>query len=207
MNYKSSILISSSEKRLVSLIEKRIATKSDKTEVDNRIWDLFGEEWCIMFTDLSGFSRYSEQFGIIHFLQTIVESEKILIPIIEDHDGVLIKSEGDSLLVIFRNVKKAVKASISMQNTLKEYNKTKLEEEKVLLCLGLGFGKILKIGDVDVFGEEVNLASKLGEDIAKSYEILVTQSVKNAISDLENISFEEGGSVFNDSKPYFKLIY
>jgi class 3 adenylate cyclase len=54
-----------------------------------------------MFTDLSGFSRNVAKFGIIHFLQTIYESERLLIPIIEDHDGILLKAEGDSLLVIF----------------------------------------------------------------------------------------------------------
>jgi hypothetical protein len=52
----------------------------DKENIDARIWDLFGEEWCVMFTDLSGFSRGVAKFGIIHFLQTIYESERILIP-------------------------------------------------------------------------------------------------------------------------------
>ena len=32
-----------------------------------------------MFTDLSGFSKNAERFGIIHFLQTIKEAEKIYI--------------------------------------------------------------------------------------------------------------------------------
>jgi class 3 adenylate cyclase len=40
---------------------------------------------------------------------------------------------------------------------------------------------VLKIGD-DVFGDEVNLASKLGEDIAKAGEILMTQSFKERIN-------------------------
>ncbi len=162
MRYKRHILTSASEDRLEKLIKARIQDGANKEEIDKHIWDLFGEEWCVMFTDLSGFSRHVAKFGITHFLQTIYESERILMPIIEEHDGILLKEEGDSFLVIFRNVSKALEASIHMQKTLLQYNKNKSDEEKVLLCVGLGFGRVLRIGDQDVFGNEVNSASKLG---------------------------------------------
>ena len=151
MAYRGMIGASASEDRLEKLIEDRLRPGADKDKIDNRIWDLFGESWAIMFTDLSGFSRNVAKFGIIHFLQTIYESERLLIPIIEDHDGILLKAEGDSLLVIFRNVSKAMSGAIAMQRALLIYNKDKAEEEKVLLCVGIGYGKVLRIGDIDVF--------------------------------------------------------
>ena len=183
MAYRGMIGASASEDRLEKLIEDRLRPGADKDKIDNRIWDLFGESWAIMFTDLSGFSRNVAKFGIIHFLQTIYESERLLIPIIEDHDGILLKAEGDSLLVIFRNVSKAMSGAIAMQRALLIYNKDKAEEEKVLLCVGIGYGKVLRIGDIDVFGHEVNTASKLGEDTADAYEILVTPAVKESAVD------------------------
>ncbi|MBU1219240.1 adenylate/guanylate cyclase domain-containing protein [Myxococcota bacterium] len=181
MQRKRSISNGASEERLEKLIEERLKPDSDKEKIDQRIWDLFGETWCIMFTDLSGFSRRVAKFGIIHFLQTIHESERILIPVIENHDGILLKVEGDSMLVIFRNVIKGLSCAIAMQETLAELNKNKIQEEKVLLCIGLGYGEVLRIGDTDVFGAEVNAASKLGEDIAKAQEILITDAVKNSM--------------------------
>ncbi len=132
MVYRRSIIAGASEDRLERLIQARLEPGADKTNIDARIWDLFGEEWCVMFTDLSGFSRGVAKFGIIHFLQTIYESERILIPIIEDHDGILLKVEGDSFLVIFRNVRKALQAAVHMQRVLKTYNADKVDEEKVL---------------------------------------------------------------------------
>lgn len=191
MSYKKIILTSASEDRLENLINKRLQKSANKKEIDKRIWDLFGEEWCVMFTDLSGFSRHVEKFGIIHFLQTIHESQRLLIPILEDHDGILLKIEGDSYLVIFRNITKALQASIKMQKSLIKYNKNKSKEEQVLLCVGLGYGKVLKIGDSDVFGVEVNTASKLGEDVAKAGEIFVTESVKENSDKKEKFSFLE----------------
>lgn len=193
MAYRGLIGASASEDRLERLIEDRLKPGADKEKIDNRIWDLFGETWAIMFTDLSGFSRNVAKFGIIHFLQTIHESERLLIPIIEDHDGILLKAEGDSLLVIFRNVTKALQASVAMQRTLLNYNNDKSEEEKVLLCVGIGYGRVLRIGDVDVYGHEVNSASKLGEDTADAYEILVTPPVRDSASNQPDFVFEECG--------------
>lgn len=141
-----------------------------------------------MATDLSGFSRGVAEFGIIHFLQTIYESERILIPIVESHDGVLLKVEGDSFFVIFRNVEKALHASIEMQQTIARYNESRSAEEHVLLGIGLGFGRVLRIGDEDVFGVEVNSACILGETYADAYGILVTQAVRERAGD--DVEFE-----------------
>lgn len=204
---KRNVTLGASEERLKKLIESRIlANNNEKEIIDQKIWDLFGENWCIMFTDLSGFSKKTAKFGIIHFLQTIYESEVILEPIIEKHDGFLLKTEGDSMLIIYRNPDKALSSAIEMQESLKEYNKQKDEEDQVLLCLGLGYGKILRIGDDDVFGEEVNMASKLGEDTAKAYDILVTKNFKLHCF-LDNINFEEKGTIFENSSNYYKVIY
>jgi class 3 adenylate cyclase len=207
MIYKKNILTSASEERLEKLIKARLQDGADKEQIDKHIWDLFGEEWCIMATDLSGFSRHVAKFGIIHFLQTVSESERLLSPIIEEHDGILLKVEGDSFLVIFRNPNKAVDCAVHMQTVLKEYNLSKIDEEKVLLCVGLGFGRVLKIGDHDVFGQEVNAASKLGEDNATSGEILVTESLYEKCKTVDGVSFEKTTIQVAGTTSVYKVVY
>lgn len=207
MSFRRRIAHGASEDRIEKLIEARIEAAADRESIDQRIWDLFGEEWCIMATDLAGFSRNVAEFGIIHFLQTIYESERILIPVIEKHDGILLKVEGDSFFVIFRNVQKAIRASIEMQQTTVRYNAARVPQEHVLLCIGLGFGRVLRIGDADVFGAEVNAASKLGEDIAKSHEILVTKAVRDAAESLVGISFEAIEECPPGAEAAFRIIY
>jgi class 3 adenylate cyclase len=207
MIYKKNILTSASEERLEKLIKARLMDGADKESIDKQIWDLFGEDWCIMATDLSGFSRHVAKFGIIHFLQTISESERLLAPVIEEHDGVLLKVEGDSFLVIFRNVVKAVDAAIHMQGVLKEYNVDKSDEEKVLLCIGLGFGKVLKIGDHDVFGAEVNAASKLGEDTATQGEILITEAVYEKCKGMPGLGFTAIEKSIPGTSKAYKVVF
>lgn len=190
MPFRRSVFVSSSEDRLQKLIAQRLAPGADKDAVDQRIWDLFGEEWCMVVTDLAGFSRGVAEFGITHFLQTIYESERLLVPIVEHNDGMMLKMEGDSFLIIFRNVHKAIVAAIEMQRCLSEYNRDKVPEEHVLLGIGVGFGRVLRIGDADVWGAEVNAAYLLGEDMAGAYEILVTQAVRERAGELGQVRFE-----------------
>lgn len=193
MPYVYQIVTSASQDRLEKLIQERLQPGADKSQIDTRIWDLFGEQWAVMFTDLTGFSRRVAEFGIIHFLQTIFESQRVLVPCIERFDGILVKSEGDSLMVIFRSAQKALECSLEMQRCIKEYNRDRIETEQILLCVGLGFGRILRIGDHDVFGAEVNAASKLGEDMAKSWDVLMTGNTVEEIK--RGAGLPEGVSV------------
>jgi len=199
--------ISASQDRLENLIAQRLLPEANKEAIDNRIWDLFGETWAVVFTDLAGFSRRSAQYGIIHFLQTIYESQRLLVPCIDDYDGILLKMDGDSMLIIFRNAVKALECVIEMQHILSAYNATKPSEEQVLLCAGVGYGLVLRIGDTDIFGAQVNAASKLGEDIAKAHEILITDSVMEVANEMTAIKFEPIKYVPPGAKAAYKVIY
>ena len=180
-----------SEVRLWHLIEQRAQPGADHERIDQRIWDLFGEEWAVMFTDLAGFSRQVAAFGIIHFLQEIFEQKRLLLPIVADHDGILIKTEADSFLILFKRAATAVRCAVAMQRACQHFNEKRPSESQVLLCLGIGYGRILRIGDVDVFGTEVNGASKLGEDIARANEVLLTAAARSAAGEVEGVGYAE----------------
>jgi len=183
-------MLLTSEARLWRLIEERATDGADVDAIDARIWELFGEEWAIVFTDLSGFSRKTHKFGIIHFLQVIYSSKVLLYPVVRDNDGLIVKSEGDSLMLLFRTPQRALTAAIAMQRAVQMASSRMVDEEKVLLGIGIGFGKVLRVGEHDVWGREVNYASKLGEDTATIDEILVTAAVREACGDFDGVDFE-----------------
>jgi len=196
-----------SEGRMERLIAERLRPGADKAQIDRRIWDLFGERWAVMYTDLAGFSRRVAEFGVIHFLQTIFESFQLHGPVIDKHGGILLKIEGDSLLTIFRNVDEAVECAIEMQRVTAKHNASRTPAEEVLLCIGLGYGDVLRIADRDVFGAEVNAASKLGEDTAKASEILMTGSVRDSARLPDGCSFERIDVVPPGAKAAYRLVY
>ena len=183
-------LLKGSDARLWDLIELRTKPDADTDAIDRRIWDLFGERWAIMFTDLSGFSRHAAKFGITHFLQIIHEKKKMLLPIVAAHDGILLKVEADSFLIIFRRPDRALQCAIEMQRRCQLTNERRLPEEQIVLCLGIGYGDVLRVGDHDVWGREVNAASKLGEDTAGPNEILVTGAAQAELGAITGVRYE-----------------
>ena len=197
-------IIKSSE-RLWRLVAERAKHGSDVAAIDQRIWDLFGDDWAIMFTDLVGFSRQVQKFGILHFLQIILEQEEMLLPIVDAHDGILVKIEADSFLILFKQPARALACALAMEKQCAQLNARRQHEEQVILCVGIGWGHILKIGDEDCYGHEVNLASKLGEDIAEGGEILVTPAARLKIADSVKVTWEEVQHEYAGEHAYFKV--
>lgn len=179
------------QQRLNKLLAERARPGSDKAAVDAQIWELFGEEWAVMFTDLAGFSRNTEAFGITHFLQVIYESFRLFIPVIEQTGGILLKVEGDSMLVIFRNAQSALRCAISMQHAASAYNISRDDAEKVLVAIGLGYGRVLKFGDQDVYGQELKLACKLGEDLGENGQIQCSDNFRAQVKDAGMAKFRK----------------
>lgn len=167
--------------QLWEFIARRAEPGADQAALDAQIWATFGSDCAVMFTDLSGFSRRVAEFGILHFLQVIYEHKALLLPIVAAHRGVHLKTEADSFLIRFANPLDALTCAIAMQAACEAHNVGRRPEEEVLLCVGLGWGRILQIGVTDIWGQEVNAASKLGEDTAKAREILVTDAFKRAV--------------------------
>ena len=180
-----------SKTALDRLISQRLQPDADRDTIDAGIRARFEETWAVAFTDLVGFSRRTEEFGIIHFLSVIYRKGELLKPVVEDHAGLLLKEEADSWLILFRDPVVALEAMIACQHTCEAFNVGQPEEDQVQLCVGLGYGPLLKVGDDDVWGAEVNFASKLGEDIARRGEILLTDDFTAAVDGkLEGVTFE-----------------
>jgi class 3 adenylate cyclase len=200
-------VLQTGEERLWALIESRTLPGADLKRIDQRIWDLFGEEWAVMFTDLAGFSRQVAAFGIIHFLQVIHEKKKLLLPVIAEHEGILCKIEADSFLAIFRRAKSAVRCAVEMQRIAQKASERKMPEDQLLLCVGLGCGKVLRVGEREVWGSEVNAASILGETTAKAHEVLTTQAVRDACAGDTEFQFIDLGLAVPGSAQNYRLKY
>lgn len=168
------------DKKAMQSFEEFITTYGDgqseqeRRETEARLWEIYGRHCAVFVSDLSGFSRLTEKYSIVHFLAMIHQCRRLLRPVITSHGGQLIKTAADNIYAIFDTVPHAIDASIEMQRTLVGHNEGRHPDWQIGLCVGIGFGKILVIEDQDFYGHELNLSFKLGEDIAEPGEILVT---------------------------------
>lgn len=185
---------------LATMLAVRRKPEADRAAIDAFIFARFGKPMAVMFTDLVGFSRRVEDFGILHFLQLIQESEALLLPLIEQHQGTCLKREGDSILAIFEQPANALAAALAMVQATQTLNPQRVPEERIEICIGLGQGEVLLIDGKDVWGSEVNAASKLGEEMAAGGEVLATEAFRQALPDAP---FSEYGVLFG-TQPAFR---
>ena len=172
-------------KRTKARIEKFLQERNEHperaAEVDARITKVFGETLAVFVMDMSGFSRQTLRYGIIHFLAQIHRMHSIATPVVEGHGGEVIKYEADNIFAVFPEVEQAVEAAIELDRSLESADTMLPEENDMHGEFGIGYGEILVIENGDIFGSEVNLASKLGEDLAQRGEILLTESAHKRV--------------------------
>jgi class 3 adenylate cyclase len=170
------MIINRTRERLYKFLRERNEQPERAAEIDAHIREVFGETLAVLVMDMSGFSRQTVRHGIIHFLAKIQRMHSIAIPLIEAREGVIIKLEADNIFAVFGEVANAVEAAVDIQKGMDAVNTLLPDEQDMHGEYGIGFGDILVIEGEDIFGSEVNLASKLGEDLAERGEVLLTES-------------------------------
>ena len=144
-------------------------------EIRQRIWDRFGTKGAVFISDMASFSSTSRKVGVCHFLKMIHRTRQIVAPVIEANNGILLKCDADNCYAYFRDADDAIAASFEVNAALYQANGRFSLGEQISLSVGIDYGRVLLIGDVEFFGDPVNTASKLGEDLATRNEVLVTR--------------------------------
>jgi class 3 adenylate cyclase len=192
-----------SRANLERLLTRMIEHPQQRDELMQSIEEIFGQEKAVLVLDMSGFSRTTQSHGIILFLLMIHQMQLIVKPCIAAHGGFLVKAEADNLFCLFDTVITAVRASLDIIQRLDAANVVLPEEQDLYVSIGIGYGQILNVEDEDLFGCEVNLASKLGEDIGRMGEVLLTEAAHAALQEPDFETRQENVSVSGLSLSYF----
>lgn len=151
----------------------------------------YQRERAILSMDLTGFVRSAIQHGDLHSLLRILDVQKLAIPVLHDFGSDLIRCFADDIVALFEEPDAAVDAAFEVHRRMRLFNESSLASKDLpWCCVGIGFGRVLAIGPNLAQGDEMNRASKLGEDIARGNETLVTETVYSAIAHREDIDFE-----------------
>ena len=131
----------------------------------------------IVFTDIVNFTQLSAK-DEQHALELIDKQREIVKPIVEKHSGEWLKEIGDGLLFSFDSSLDAVNCSIEIQQSLKDVDDFKIR-------IGIHQGDVF-IKDGDVFGDDVNIASRV-ENFAPEGGIAISDKISKDISGVKNI--------------------
>jgi class 3 adenylate cyclase len=155
--------------------------KRERHTIEEALWEEFGAEYAVFVLDMSGFSLLTRKYGIVHYLSMVRRMQLTTKPIVKSYGGSMIKYEADNCFAVFPDPLSAVNAAIAMQHAFRAANLLTADELDIHIACGIDYGKVLIIGHEDCFGDPVNRASKMGEDLACSGEILVTKEAMQMI--------------------------
>ena len=154
---------------------------AERQVIEEKLWAEYGAEYAVFVLDMSGFSLLTRKYGIVHYLSMVKRMQLITEPIVKDHGGFMIKYEADNCFAVFPEPLSAVNAAIDMQNAFARANLRTSEDQDIHIACGIDHGKVLIIGHEDCFGDPVNRAYKIGEDLAAAGEILITKEAMEMI--------------------------
>ena len=146
----------------------------EREQIDADVWSRYGVTGIAMITDMEGFSTTTRSLGICHFLGMIERARRVVAPVVAANQGVLLKCEADNCYAFFHTTDDALRASIDLAAGIAEINGGHKGIGEIQVSTGIDYGRLLLVGEHDFYGDPVNTASKLGEDLAGGGETLVT---------------------------------
>lgn len=164
------------------LLRKYNEQPEQREAVTAEIEQRFRRSVAILVLDSSGFTRTVRRRGIIHFLALLERLERTVRPVVTAHRGRILRAEADNIFALFDAADDAVAAAAAIMRTMRAVNEALAEADELYVAIGVGFGPVLLVGDGDVYGDEMNLTCKLGEDLAQREEVLLTAQARAALT-------------------------
>ena len=146
----------------------------------------------ILFSDIEESTALNERIGDRAWVRLISSHDKLVSGLVKRRSGHVVKSQGDGFMIAFARAEQAVRCGIDLQDELHKDAKRKRHAE-IRVRIGIHMGRSVRRGD-DLFGRNVAMAARVAAQ-AVGGEILVSQSVRDALSDCADIRFDEGRDV------------
>jgi len=148
---------------------------------------LVSTERAILFADISGSTALYELLGDKPAAKAIDACLGVLREVISRRDGLVVKTIGDELMVVFNNPEAACEAAREMQQSITALPPT--AGAKLAIRIGFHFGLVLE-DKGDFWGDGVNTAARLA-GLAKAGQILTTGATANALPGIQRSNLRD----------------
>lgn len=163
--------------------------KENKTRESNG--KLHRQLLAIMFTDMENYSKKmneDEQLG----LKLLKIHNGIMKETIERNNGKIVEIIGDAFLASFESAINSVSCGMEIQKRFEEYNKFKLEKERIFVRIGIHLGDIIEFEE-KLKGDSLNIASRI-QELAEPGTVYISENVFLAVQGKIRNSFKEIGT-------------
>jgi class 3 adenylate cyclase len=144
----------------------------------------------ILCLDMTGFTESAIREGELRSLLRIRDVQTVCVPVFREYRARIVRAFADDLTAIFDTADDALNAALEAHRRVRAYNASELAGPHPAECsIGLGYGDVFAIGPNLAMGDEMNRASKLGEDTARANETLITQNAYEALRHRSDCEF------------------
>ena len=151
----------------------------------------YQQQQSILSIDMTGFTSSAMTTGELESLLRIFDAQKVCIPVLKDYSANLIRCFADDIVAIFDEPDSALDAAFEIHRRVELFLHSSQASDYPTECsIGIGCGKTFTIGPNLAQGDEMNRASKLGEDIGRAKETLLTERAYDALKSRADIRFE-----------------
>ena len=162
-------------RRLLSNQTFRDLYHTDTLDIDQR---LKITSLTFLFTDLRSSTELYERVGDLVAFDLVRSHFRVLLDIVAEESGAVIKTIGDAVMATFLSPEQAVKAALRMREGMRSFNAAHGRSD-LSLKIGLHEGPCLAVllnERQDFFGQTVNVASRV-QGAANSTAILATGTI------------------------------
>ncbi len=146
----------------------------------------------ILFSDIEESTALNERIGDRAWVRLISSHDKLVQRLVHRHEGHVVKSQGDGFMIAFSRAEEAVRCAVDLQHELRKDAKRKRHNE-IRIRIGIHMGRSVRRGD-DLFGRNVAMAARVAA-AAEGGEILVSETVRDAVRDCDDVRCDEGRDV------------
>lgn len=159
----------------------RFADRLGRRDIDERLWATYGKDLTVVVIDMAGFTRTVTDSGLVAHLASIDVFRRISRVRIEAAGGRVVKFSADNVFAVFGSPELAVNAMQALGEAAAIAG--------IAFSAGIDHGLVLDLED-DIWGDAMNQASRLGEDLAKNGELLISRRAFAALTLLTQSSFK-----------------
>src|ERR1700760_3526796 len=146
----------------------------------------------ILFSDIEESTALNERVGDRAWVRLIGEHDKLVRKLVKERSGHVVKSQGDGFMIAFAHAEQAVRCGIDLQDALHRDAQHK-RRNGIRVRIGVHMGRSVRRG-ADLFGRNVAMAARVAAQ-AVGGEILVSQPVRDSLTDCDDIRFDDGRDV------------
>lgn len=145
----------------------------------------------LMFSDIEDSTAINQRLGDEGWLELLHDHDAIVRRRVRKARGEVVKTQGDSFMVAFKELDPALDCAIAIQQDLQD--QALAHDTQIRVRIGIHSGEVRRQGR-DVFGLNVALAARVAAE-ARGGEILTSSAVRDMAGENEEVAFGKGRTV------------